>query len=141
MSSKRRKVLRAQGKAVVKRPDVAGAEDHGLRVELFRSEVLADRRTQWLGPVLLAPRRSHRLFTLGAALAMVAILGLLSFGEFTRKARVNGWIVPQQGLVRVFSPQPGVVTGLYAKEGAHVRKGQRLLRLSSELESATRGAT
>jgi membrane fusion protein len=141
MSAKRRKALRAQAKAVAVRSDVPGAEDHGLRVELFRAEVIADRRTQWLGPVLLAPRRSHRLFTLGAVLAMAAILGLLFFGEFTRKARVNGWVMPQQGLVRVFSPQPGVVTGLYAKEGAHVRKGQRLLRLSSELESATRGAT
>jgi membrane fusion protein len=81
------------------------------------------------------------LFTIGATVAVVAILALLIFGGFTRKARVNGWLVPQQGLVRVFAPQPGVVTGLYAKEGAHVRKGDRLIKLSSELESATLGAT
>lgn len=141
MSSKRRKALRVPNRAVARRSDAGGPSDHDMRVELFRSEVIADRRTQWLGPVLLAPRRSHRLFTLGAVLAMAAILGLLFFGEFTRKARVNGWIVPEQGLVRVFSPQPGVVSALYAKEGVEVSKGQRLLRLSSELESATRGAT
>jgi membrane fusion protein len=43
--------------------------------------------------------------------------------------------------VRVFAPQPGVVTGLYAREGAQVRKGDRLIKLSSELESAALGAT
>jgi membrane fusion protein len=131
---------RAPGRAIAKRTKPVSSGNRRL-AQLFRAEVLSDRRTQWLGPVLLAPRRSHRLFTLGAVLAMAAILGLLFFGEFTRKARINGGLMPQQGLVRVFAPQPGVVIGLYAKEGAHVRKGERLLRLSSELESATLGAT
>ena len=109
--------------------------------QLFREQVLTERQTQWMGTVLLAPRRSDRWFTLGAVLTMLAILGLLFFGEFTRKARVGGWLEPQQGLVRVFAPQPGVVAQLYVKEGAQVRKGERLLRLSGELESTTLGAT
>src|SRR5258708_22135824 len=43
--------------------------------------------------------------------------------------------------MRVFAPQPGVVAELYVKEGAQVRKGERLLRLSGELETTTLGAT
>jgi membrane fusion protein len=118
---------------------VPGSGRAGL--QLFRTEALADRQTQWLGTVLLAPRRSDRLFTLGALLAMLAILGLLLFGQFTRKARVAGWLVPQQGLVRIFAPQPGVIAQLYVKEGAQVHRGERLVRISSELESSTLGAT
>jgi len=76
-----------------------------------------------------------------AVLAAAAILALLFLGEFTRKAKVGGWLVPQEGIVRVFAPQPGVVTGLYVKEGAEVKKGERLLALSAELQSATLGAT
>jgi membrane fusion protein len=110
-------------------------------MQLFRDEVLTHSQAHWLGAVLLTPRRSDHLFTAGAILAVAAILGLLIYGDFTRKARVNGWLVPRQGLVRVFAPQPGVVTALYAKEGAQVHKGQRMLRLSGELESATLGAT
>jgi len=49
--------------------------------------------------------------------------------------------VPQQGLVRVFAPQPGVVTELHVKEGVEVRKGERLLVLSAELQSTALGAT
>lgn len=112
-----------------------------VSIPLFRPEVLAERRTQWLGTVLLAPQRSHRAFTLVAALAAAAIIALLFFAEFTRTARVNGWLVPHEGMVRVFAPRPGVVTGLHVTEGAPIRRGELLLTLSDELQSATLGAT
>lgn len=108
---------------------------------LFRPEVLAEQQTQWLGTILLAPRLSHRLFTYFALLATTAILGLLFFATYTRKAHISGWLVPQQGLVRVFAPQPGVVTALYVQEGVAVHKGERLLALSAELQSVALGAT
>jgi len=113
----------------------------GGNPRLFRPEVLAARQTQWLGTVLLAPRMWERLFSFTALLAAAAILALLFFADFTRKAKVGGWLVPQEGLVRVFAPQPGVVTALYVKEGAEIKKGERLLALSAELQSATLGAT
>lgn len=117
-------------------------ECHAAAVpQLFRSEALVHRETQWLGTVLLEPARSDRAVIVVTMLILVAVLGLLFFGEFTRKARVEGWLVPQQGLVRVFAPQPGVVTALYVREGAQVHKGDRLLKLSGELQSARLGAT
>jgi membrane fusion protein len=122
----------------VRVPATAG---EGANARLFRSEAVAARQTQWLGTVLLAPRLSHRLFALFSALAVVAVLGLLFSADFTRKSRINGWLMPQVGLVRVFAPRPGVVTALYVKEGAEVRKGDHLLTLSTELQSATLGAT
>lgn len=97
--------------------------------------------TSQLGTVILASPLSHRFFTLFAAFAATAVLGLLFFGTFTRTAPINGWLVPQQGLLRVFAPQAGVVTALYVKEGARVHKGERLLTLSTELQSTTVGAT
>jgi membrane fusion protein len=108
---------------------------------LFRHEVLAERQTQWLGTVLLAPQLSHCLFTAFAVLTTAAILALLFFADYTRKARISGWLVPQQGLMRVFAPQAGVVTALYVTEGIQVRKGDPLLVLSAELQSTALGAT
>jgi membrane fusion protein len=70
-----------------------------------------------------------------------AIGALLFFGEYTRTAKVTGWLVPEQGMVRVFAAQTGVATELYVKEGAAVRRGERLLALSTELQSTTLGNT
>jgi membrane fusion protein len=108
---------------------------------LFRPEVVTARQTQWLGTVLLAPRLSYGFCTAFAVLTTGSILGLLYFADYPRTARINGWLVPEQGLVRVLAPQTGVVTQLYVHEGAAVRKGEPLLMLSAELHSTARGAT
>ncbi len=110
-------------------------------LQLFRAEALAERSAQWVGPVLLAPRVSYRLFTALAVFACAGVFALLFFADYTRSARVNGWLVPQQGVVRVFAPRPGVVGKLNVAEGKAVHKGEPLLTLSDELQSATLGAT
>jgi membrane fusion protein len=111
------------------------------RKPLFRTEAVAERQTQWLGSVLLAPNVSHRVFTFIGVLAASAIVALLYFAQYTRSARVGGWLVPHEGVVRVFAPRPGVVGGLQVAEGKPVKKGETLLTLSDELQSATLGAT
>lgn len=108
---------------------------------LFRTEVLAERQTKWLGTVILTPTISHGLFAVFATLSMLAILGLLFFASYTRKAHVSGLLVPQLGLVRVFAPASGVVTQVYTQEGADVRAGTPLLVLSTEIRSEALGAT
>lgn len=108
---------------------------------LFRAEVLAERQTQWLGTVLATPRASHRVYTFFAVLAMAAIVALLFNADYTRKARISGWLVPSVGMVRVFAPQPGVVTELHVTEGKEIRRGAPLMMLSAELQSASLGAT
>jgi membrane fusion protein len=106
---------------------------------LFRAEALAERRTPWLGAVLLAPQLSHRVYTTVAVVAAAAVLALVFGASFTRTARLNGWLVPLQGVVRVMAPRPGVVTALHVAEGAQVRQGQPLVTLSDELQSAALG--
>jgi len=128
-----------QWRPAVAAPTAVERADANFR--LFRSEVLAERQAQWLGTVMLAPRASHRLFTTIGALAMLALLALLFFADFTRTSRINGWLLPQEGVVRVFAPRPGIVSSLNVKEGTQIRQGDRLLALSDELQSTTLGAT
>lgn len=106
---------------------------------LFRAEALAERRTPWLGTVLLAPQLSHRIWTAVAMAAAAAILGLLFGASFTRTARLDGWLVPPQGVVRVMAPRPGVITAVHVSEGERVRPGQPLVTLSDELQSSAGG--
>lgn len=121
--------------------ETAGSAGPPVRTPLFRPQVLAERRTRWLGTVLLAPQLSHTLFAAFAALAASAVLALLFFAEFTRTARISGWLMPDQGLLRIVAPLQGVISQLHVQEGAEVRKGQPLLVLSTELQSEAVGAT
>lgn len=111
------------------------------RPPLFRTEVLEERRNQWLGTVLLAPRISRTVFTVFGIAAASALLALLFFAEFPRKARITGWLVPDRGLVRIFPPAPGVIAQLDVSEGSEVAKGMPLLAISTEVQSETLGAT
>jgi membrane fusion protein len=112
-----------------------------VKTNLFRSEVMAEQQTQWLGTVLLAPRLSHTLFTVFAGLVIASLLALVFLGDYTRKARINGWLVPETGLVRIFAPTSGRIVQLLAQEGAEVRKGEPLALISTEVESGSLGAT
>jgi len=96
---------------------------------------MLERELQSLGTVLLTPSIPMRMSALFALVAAAGLLCLLVFGEYTRTARISGWLVPQQGLLRVFAPQSGVVIRVHVQEGAGVKKGQPLIELSSELQS------
>ena len=108
---------------------------------LFRHEVLAERKTQWLGAVLLEPRVSHKISMIVSVCAAGAIIGILFLGSYTRKERISGWLMPEKGIVRVLPPQAGVVQSIKVKEGAKVSKGDPLLVLSSDVQSEALGAT
>jgi membrane fusion protein len=107
---------------------------------LFRQEVMAEQQVQWLGTVLLAPRASHSMVAVFAVVAAAAVLALFWLAEYTRKARINGWLVPEAGVIRVFAPQPGTLVQLHAREGMEVRAGSPLAVLSTEVQSEELGA-
>ena len=63
-----------------------------------------------------------------AALAVV----YLFVGEYTRKEHVSGFVVPDKGLVRIYSPQNGTVVNAEAEEGRLVKQGAPLFTIRSE---------
>jgi membrane fusion protein len=128
--------LDSEGSTVSSGTDRATPKDQPL----FRKEAIAARRTQWLGTVILARPLSYTFFAGFALVAAAAIVAFLIFGEFTRKASVKGWLVPQRGLVQVFAPQGGVIARVQTREGAIVKRGDVLMVVSAERQSAA-GAT
>lgn len=111
------------------------------RKSLFREEALTERQTQWLGTVLVVPTPSHRLFMWFGVVMATAVVLLLTFGHYARKERIAGWLVPQHGLIQVYAPTAGVVSDVFVKEGGEVQRGERLLVLSTELQSNSLGGT
>ena len=93
---------------------------------LFRHEVIEAKRNSWLGEISLS--QPLRLWTLAgfAILAASAILGFLVLGEYTRRSKVAGQLVPDLGLSTIVSPTSGVVSRLFPEEGDQVQAGQEL---------------
>lgn len=108
---------------------------------LFRQEAIDARRGEWLGTINVAtPLSRWALTSLGLALA-ATIVGFLVFGHYTRRERVTGQLVPSMGLLAVNAVNAGVVARVFVHEGQPVRKGDPLVELSSESDSATLGDT
>lgn len=100
-----------------------------MKRPLFRKEVLEAQRVSHLGSISLA--QPLRLWVLAAvAIAIVAILlAVLFLGEYSRRSRVTGQLVPDLGLSSVMAPTAGVVARIYQAEGAQVAAGSPLIRI------------
>lgn len=97
---------------------------------LFRPEALESRHNQWLGGIRLIRPPSLQLLTLCALAAACAVLAFLVLGEYTRKARLVGQLVPDGGVVRLVAPQLATVLESHVAEGRAVRAGELLYVLS-----------
>ncbi len=78
---------------------------------------------------------SLRLMGLLALCAVSAVIAFLFVGQYTRKARVAGYLVPDRGVLRVSSPQAATVLERSVVEGQQVHAGDVLFVLS--LDSAS----
>lgn len=121
--------------------DGSGAHQEADAQPLFRQEVLQQRQAQWLGTVLIKPRPLHWWCGALALLTIVAIVAALFGTSYTKRARVPGWLVPEQGVLRVMAPRAGVVSSLLVREGEQVAQGQALAALSAEVHSSALGGT
>lgn len=98
--------------------------------ELFRREVLDAKKGSWLGDISLSqPVRLWVLSCFGAV-AAVAVVLFVVFGEYSRRSRVSGELVPDLGLSTVVAPAAGVVAALEVEEGDHVKRQTSLLLIN-----------
>lgn len=108
----------------------------GSVTDLFRKEVFANQGRRLSGEVILAsPPSGHWLTALlvGAVIVGVAFATLASYA---RRETVQGWVVPDTGLIRLVAREGGVVESVSVQEGQRVQAGQviAIVRRASELE-------
>jgi membrane fusion protein len=105
---------------------------------LFRPEVAEAQRQNWLGQVQLVRPLSLTVYTVGVLCVLALVLAFLFFGEYTRKARIGGVLVPDLGVIRLVPPVQGRVLERHVQEGQAVRAGDVMFVLA--LESSTLSA-
>lgn len=104
---------------------------------LFRPEAIEGQRQAWLGGIQLVRPMGLTVLTAAAVLAAVAVGSYLTWGEYTRKARVAGFLVPDKGLIRLMAPEGGTLVERRAAEGQLVQKGDVLFVLSVDRSTLT----
>lgn len=100
--------------------------------KLFRDAVLKARSARSLGQIILTPHpKTTWLVVISAVLGILVVL-FLTYGTYTRRATVTGQLVPSTGVIRVHTPQAGVVLERKVNEGQVVQKGDVLFVLNSD---------
>jgi membrane fusion protein len=69
---------------------------------------------------------------------LVLLIYFLTATSYTRKETVNGFLVPDKGIVRIHSNRSGVVEQILVQEGDRVEEGDLLVQIRN-IESLTSG--
>jgi membrane fusion protein len=69
---------------------------------------------------------------------LVLLIYFLTATSYTRKETVNGFLVPDKGIVRIHSNRSGVVEQMLVQEGDRVEEGDLLVQIRNS-ESLTSG--
>jgi membrane fusion protein len=78
------------------------------------------------------PRLSTWWWCFAALMILALLAGFVTLGSYTRRSTVAGHLVPVAGMMRVQTPQAGVITERRVVEGQTVRKGDTLYVLNSD---------
>lgn len=98
---------------------------------LFRKEVVEAQKTRWMGDIILARPFSFTLLTVCTACIALLIITFSVFGSYTKRSTVQGQLIPQSGLIRVYSTEQGIIVNKNVYEGEKVKQGDVLYTIST----------
>ena len=92
---------------------------------LFRHEVFVARQDAWLGEIVLSRPLSFTVLSIGLAVLAASLLLYMVFGQYTRKIRASGYVVPNVGVIKVTASQAGIVTRLSVVDGPNMLRSAK----------------
>src|SRR6516162_1710929 len=94
---------------------------------LFRHEVVDFQEIErQFGRAILLQPISLKVITWFLASFVAIVFALLLVGQYSRKATVNGYLIPASGTAKIFALQRGTITKVQVTEGEEVRQQQPL---------------
>lgn len=97
--------------------------------KIFRNQAINAQKTKWIGEVVLIRPFSFTILTICVAIICIMIILLLSFATYTKRTTVQGQLMPNTGLVRVFASEAGIVDQKLIQDGQQVKNNQTLYTL------------
>ena len=100
-----------------------------MTLPLFRKEAIDHQREKLYGDIILTQPISYYFLAAFLFIATVVAIFFLVTHNYSRKEKVSGIIVPQQGMVSVFPSQAGILTQLNVTEGMLVKENDELFTI------------
>jgi len=99
---------------------------------LFRKEALEHRKDRLFGDVILLQPLSMTVLVAVVVCVCMMIMAILFWGTYARKETVQGYLVPDKGIVKTYAPQGGTISKVHVREGDEVKEGDTLITMISE---------
>ncbi len=99
--------------------------------KLFRKEAIDNNRQRMFGDVILIQPISFWLFTIAILIIVLIITLFLVYGSFARRETVQGFLVPDKGVAKIYSTYGGIVESKNVIDGQIVKKGDALIEITT----------
>ncbi|WP_325893242.1 HlyD family efflux transporter periplasmic adaptor subunit [Grimontia sp. NTOU-MAR1] len=99
--------------------------------QLYRQSVIDAQKQRLHGDVLLTQPLSISLIVAILFISLSLLVLFLNYAEYSRKETVQGYILPDRGIIKSFSQRKGIVETVHIMEGQEVEKGQPLVTIIS----------
>lgn len=100
--------------------------------KLFREEVLKEKTNKWVGEIVIIRPLSFTFYSVFSLILILIIVIFFMYGSYTKKTSVQGQLIPNRGLVKVYSIDAGIILKKYVEEGQNIKKGDVLYEISLE---------
>ena len=102
-----------------------------MSANLFRKEAVDAKKAKWTGHIILSRPLSFSFLTICALGVAVVIITFVIWGSYTKRSTVQGQLIPQSGLIQVYTTQSGTILKKNVYEGQIVKKGDILFTIST----------
>ena len=105
--------------------------------QLFRAEVFQQKKDRLSGSVSIAVPLSWQAIGFLIFGGLVIAIAFLSLASYSRIETVSGAIVPDKGVAAILPSRPGTITQVLVADGDAVAKGDTLVTIRAEEDSAS----
>ncbi|QOZ51601.1 HlyD family secretion protein [Bradyrhizobium sp. CCBAU 53338] len=107
---------------------------------LFREEAIQFQRNKMHGSIILRQSWRTKWFAAASASFIAFAIAFVTSASVARKQKLDGLVLPEQGLLYISAPTAAVVVDRRVVEGQEVRRGDVLFVLSAERTTRRGGA-
>jgi len=104
---------------------------------LFRREALQAKKNRLTGHVILTQPVSLQAIALTVFFLFVASVVYATQSHYSRKETVKGYLIPNKGVIKVYSGRSGVLDDLLVVEGERVKQGQSIAKIRNSQSLAS----